>query len=282
MVTIKIPNSSNSLTELDLALKYKNGKYKYELEQSEKEILGFIYKTYDSVLGEPQDEFKSNMLKSESNHALYQAYTEIQIGGRLNELRSNLLLSVEKCPYCGISPADELDHYLPHSIYKAISIYSRNLIPICHTCNNLKRTSVNTICTSSFYHAYFESFPENPFLIAEINFIDNHLIVEFKIDNSFIKSPLIEKLNFQLTRTNLNYRLQKEVNTFLFDQRTSLDKIFTYEKANGIIDLFTQEYQKNKKIYGINFWKTTFLLSLSKCFLFCNGGFYDYYKSKGL
>jgi hypothetical protein len=46
-----------------------------------------------------------------------------------------------RCPYCGIPCRhNALDHYLERSTFPELSLYARNLIPCCGSCNSIKRT----------------------------------------------------------------------------------------------------------------------------------------------
>lgn len=277
MRNVFLPDNSTSMNELDTALKYQSGVYKYELEQSEIIIINNFYKKYDTLLGKNNDDFKSILLKEDTNNALHIAYNEIQLSGRLNSLRSKLLLAADRCPYCGISPVDELDHYLPKSVYKALSVYSRNLIPICHTCNNAKRTAIETGTTNSFFHAYFEVFPDLPAFIAEVSFENDILIINYKVDRTHIINDLGDKLDFQFHRTKLNARLLKETNNYIFDNKSAIELMFEMDNVNGVKKLFLKQYVESKEKYGVNYWKTSLLLSLSNCQAFCTGGFKEYF-----
>lgn len=277
MILISLPNKYNFIDHLNKAFRYKSGKYKYHITLNELQTILDLYKKYDLLLGQPDDDFKSINLSKQTNDALHNAYNEIQIGGRLSKLREEILLLVERCTYCGILPADELDHYLPKSTYKATSIYLKNLIPICHTCNNKKRTAVNIGGNTSFYHAYFEKFPDEPFFISEIDFSDGTLWANFKLNKDNISDDLCEKLNFQINRTDLETRLNKEINTFLFDIKESINDIFDTNGKNGVVERLLKQSLNYKNSYGVNYWKTVFLIGLSNCNSFCNGGFVRYY-----
>ncbi|QOG04878.1 HNH endonuclease [Flavobacterium sp. MDT1-60] len=202
----------------------------------------------------------------------------MQINGRLSNLRDNLLLSANRCPYCGILPADELDHYLPRSIFKGISVYCRNLIPICNKCNNSKRTASGV--NNSFFHAYFEKLPAIPVFVCETNFNNNMLVINYKVDKKHIKPDLGNKLDFQFTRTKLNNRLIKESNDYLFDLKASIELMYDSDNDNGVKKLLLKNHTDQSTKFGINFWKTAFLLSLSKCDDFCKGGFIEHFKKK--
>ncbi|WP_452221434.1 HNH endonuclease [Lacinutrix salivirga] len=278
MLKVKLPDDSNSMLDLEAALKYKNGSFKYELNKEEKLLLKDIYKKYDSKIGEPDDDFKSVLLQPKTNQALYEAYNEIQIQGRLKKLRNKILLSSEFCPYCGILPPDEIDHYLPRSIFKATSVYIRNLVPICHTCNNKKRIAFDDGSDKTFFHAYYVKFPDVPFFNAHVNFKKDILTVNFSIDKSNISKSLKNKLNFQITRTNLEERLRRQINIILFNDQESLDTIYESNGVDGVKKLLTRKHKQYQKVYGDNFWQTAFILSLSKCTEFCDGGFNAYYQ----
>lgn len=277
MRKVNLPDCSLAFIQLDRALKYRNGSYKHLLTEEEKNIIKKIYDKYDLLKGSIHDEFKSTLLQPSTNNALENAYSEVQIKGRLCDLRSYLLLLIDRCPYCGINPADELDHYLPKSTYQAVSIYPQNLIPICHTCNNAKRTAINNGDNKTFYNAYHESFPNVAVLIAETNFTGNNLIINFDIDSTLSNSELKEKLRFQFERSKLNERLLKEANTFIFDKKSSIEVFYDADPDNGVKKLFEKDYNEYLARYGLNHWKTALVLALSKCDNFCKGGFKKYF-----
>lgn len=124
---------------IDIALTYKDGEIKYQLSNDEKESISNIYALYNELEGRAHDELKGlRLFRQESLSAMYDAYGEVQINGRLSDYRSKILLSAKRCPCCSITSADEVDHYLPRSIFNVLSLYSKNLIPLCHQCNNKK------------------------------------------------------------------------------------------------------------------------------------------------
>lgn len=278
MRKLELPEKTNCLEHINIAFKYANGLSKYNIDEREQLIINEIYDIYDTLKGLPNDAFKSNLLSSYLNDALENSYNEIQEKGRLNDLRETLLLSVHRCPYCGIADADELDHFLPKSIYKAISIYNRNLIPLCHKCNNKKRTVAGTV-NKKFPHVYFDDYLVKYFFKAETQIKNNALIIEFKV----IRDNLLEEeyniLNFLFERINLNERLLKESNIYLSSFSISLEKSFLEFQIDGVREFLQSQYIENQKIFGINDWRTALILSLKLCDDFCNGGFRHYYKN---
>lgn len=61
------------------------------------------------------------------------------------------------CPLCGISIVTTVDHYLPKARYPIFSIYTKNLVPACDTCNKGKGSSVYKSKESQPLHPYFSS-----------------------------------------------------------------------------------------------------------------------------
>lgn len=279
MRKIDLPDNKTAIEELKTALTYKNGVAKYTLSKKEIVIINALYDKYDKLKGVADEDFKSINLVSDTNEAIYSAYNEVQEKNRLELLRSRILLSINRCPYCSISIADELDHHLPRSIYKAISVYSSNLIPLCHKCNNKKRTVTGENIEERFTHVYFDDFPEFPLLIADVEFKNKSLTCKFEITKTGITDLLYKQLDFQTKRIDLNKRLSREWNDYLTSFAVSLDIVYGDNNYNAVQDLFLKQSETNKKEFGINDWRTALTFSLSNCYEFCNGGFKEYYKN---
>lgn len=279
MRKINLPDSKTALEDLKTALTYKNGDAKYTLTDEELKIINDLYKNYDILKGVANKDFKSINLKLETNNAIYNAYSEVQEKNRLEDLRSRILLSINRCPFCGISVPDELDHHLPRSIYKAVSVYSSNLIPLCHKCNNKKRTVTGENIEQRFTHVYFDDFPDSPLLIADVTFKNGSLSCKFKINQKGISNLRYKQLNFQIERIDLNKRLRREWNDYLTSFAVSLEIVYGDSNFKAVQSLFLKQSETNKKDFGINDWRTALTYSLSNCLEFCNGGFKGYYKN---
>jgi len=277
MRKIDLPKNDTAIDELKEALTYKNGTSKHLLTSDEISIIESLYKKYDLLKGVADDDFKSIKLNSVTNNAIHVAYDEVQEKNRLKDLRAKILLAVNRCPYCGISVADELDHHLPCSIYKALSVYSSNLIPICHKCNNKKRTITGVNVKERFSHFYFDHFPSSPIFLAEVVFINNSLKIDFKIDDSNISPLLFEQLSFQIEKINLRKRLDKECNIYLSSFGIALNSIYGESNVAAVKDFLNSQAKENERIFGINDWRTALITSLTNCEDFCNGGFKHYF-----
>ncbi|WP_429144221.1 HNH endonuclease [Aeromonas veronii] len=261
---------------IDTALTYKNGEVKYALSDAEKVSIEKIYVLYDLLKGRSNDNLKGlNALSQESLTAMHDAYGEVQTNGRLSDYRSKILLSAKRCPCCSIIDADEVDHYLPRSIFNSLSLYSKNLMPLCHKCNNTKRTN-NDNGNNRFLHSYFAEVPDNEnFLIAITTITNGALTVDFEIKKTKnLSQPTYEMMKFQMGKVKLNARLKKEINIFLAPYPDMLEMIYnTKADAAKVSTFLIKSAHTFKKNFGLNDWRIALLFSLSNNNDFCEGGF---------
>lgn len=276
MWSLPLPDNENSREIITIALTYKNGDPKYQLEEEEYETLISTYERYEELNGKVHDDLLANTLSDETKQAIHDGYNEVQEKKRLTDYRSALLLSAERCPCCSISAADELDHHLPRSIYKSLALYSSNLVPMCHKCNNKKRVAAGTESSNSFLHIYYDQIPtEDRFLKANVELVDGKLKVSFEIENiESLDDDLYEMMTFQSTRVNLNDRLLKEINLFLTPFYVSMEPLYEItSEPNMIKNLLLAAEGKFNSTMGVNDWRSSLLYALAHNYEFCDGGF---------
>jgi len=278
MKKLNLPVNNKAIDELKQAFNYQDGSPKYIITDDEIEIIRTLYNKYEVLKGLPSDDFKSINLTPQINDSILSSYQEIQEKGRLKDLRSRLLLATTRCPFCGISSPDELDHHLPKTIFKALSLYSSNLVPMCHTCNNKKRTVTGEKEEERFIHVYYEDLPDTAIIKAITSFKDKKLSIEFEMDLSSLPILKAKQLSFQFERINLNFRLKKEVNVYLFSMIEALKDAYGIDKnISRVKDFLSRQALSNSKAFGINDWRAILLYSLSECDEFCDNGFEDYF-----
>lgn len=273
MWNLPLPDDSNSIEELTTALTYKTGVPKYSLLEGEVEIIQELYSLYHLQKGAPCRELLGVGLSDASKDALKNAYSEVQNSGRLSNLRSRLFLSAKKCPLCGIEAVTDLDHYLPESKYKGLAIYSRNLIPTCHKCNNKKRAAVG-VNGVGFLHLYYFEEPNDVFFVCDTDIVDGALSMIFKvIQVEGMIDEIYQSLIFQTNRINLDERLNAEANDLLGSMYTSFFLTYQSSGIGGLQNLLEQTAIDYRKRFGLNHWKSALLDSLSKNQSFINSGF---------
>lgn len=188
----------------------------------------------------------------------------------------------KKCPYCGIlrQEADELDHFLPRSIFPEFSVLPMNLIHACDKCNGSGNKGILVKDKSNnkrmFLNPYIDS------LIAKFSFIkctittdDIHLNTEFKINPKLkiinYNTYIIADNHFKQLKLNKRYGdLVEDDLMYKFRQKfVKLDRIrkVRHYKSNICLNDFLEFIQTkidecNKK--NINDWELIFWRKLKK------------------
>ena len=131
------------------------------LEDTDKPIIKKLYRDYEQRGGNVTDA-QLSMISDDKAKAIQGQYPKTYDGGALNYIRKELIAHAQLCPCCSNSSDFTLDHYMPQSSYKALSVCRLNLIPMCGVCNNLK----NGKTYSDFLHAYYDRVPEKGIIKA--------------------------------------------------------------------------------------------------------------------
>jgi len=270
------PNTTEVVSQLKTAMTYKKGKLKYLLTDDDIQVVQEFYKDYDYFNGQWHPQLRCGHLKTGFLDAMKNTYKEVQNGGRLASLRGSLLLGAEFCPFCGVGDPKTLDHYLPISVFQIFSIYPNNLVPICNTCNNIKRASGENV-DERFVHFYFDLLPDNfHFFDVTIKLIGSSLQFEFFIRNGKeLDNDIYKKLVFQIDKLELNSRLRKYITKYLNALGPSIQTVYESSGKVGVEKLLTSTANNIKKHDGINHWTYAVIFGLSKHQQFCDGGFYD-------
>jgi hypothetical protein len=274
MWTLPIPSADDVEADLTAALTYKNGQAVYLLSQAERRAIMAVYTAYDDLAGQPGPNLTHTDLGDQCCGAIEVAYNEVQAKGRLADLRARLLLAAENCPICGFGEPTQLDHYLPKATYKSLAIYPRNLVPCCGPCNTFK-LALDPARGHALVHAYYAELPDHAFLVADANYHDSGLTVEFRIDPANIDPGLVTALNFQLTRLKLNERYPKQINTFLFGLRTGLMDVAA--NADLLREFLQRTADSLAQDFGRNDWRPVLLAAIRECSEFCERGIFEYF-----
>ncbi len=220
-----------------------------------KERLITLYQSYDDQNGSVIGEQLATIDETEADQIL-NSYDKTYKNEELNYIRTELNENVYKCPYCGISEPEQLDHYMPKSKYKALAVCRMNLVPMCGVCNNKK----NDNNYSNFIHCYYQEYPANTqFLVADISIVENRFVVNFHFTG--IDDSLETKLNFQATTIELFERLQKQANVHIEDICSGSNATTTYE----LITYLRSKYNAEKSSKGLNDWRTVVIKGMIDC-----------------
>lgn len=273
MWKLNTPDIADASRELKTALTEGDGTRVHTITSSQLHGLLNLYARYDARGGQPFRSLLGTRFAEAFRTALHGAYDEVQEGGRLSNLRSRLKVAARKCPYCGFGEVSELDHHLPRSKYKLLAIYARNLIPCCHVCNHRKSALARQAPDAQIAHVYFEQFPAERFLIANVDISPSGLRAAFMIQRSAgMSAPLFARLQFQFERLDLNSRYQPEVDTLMGNLRRPIE-----DTARGGGDALRTWLAASRATFevefGLNDWRTALFDALARSDAFCNGGF---------
>ncbi|MHC2297932.1 hypothetical protein ACVJBD_002138 [Rhizobium mongolense] len=264
MWKMRLPAAGDLNAQLDAALIHVDGTVVYELSEDERQAVHDLYARYEELRGEPDQTLNPDALNACRN-ALHDAYGQVQLTGRLSTMRARLLDAASECPFCGAAPATTLDHHLPKGDYRSLSINPRNLIPSCQPCNRAKGT-LDPVAGEGIIHTYFETLPDQTFLVANPTYVDGALVISFSVDAEVAEPPLSGRLEFQIGRLKLNERLAKSINTFLFELKPGMELLREIPNWRQAIRTHLQKAGDSfDRSFGMNHWKAAVVRSLAAC-----------------
>ncbi|WP_396660063.1 HNH endonuclease signature motif containing protein [Methylobacterium bullatum] len=232
-----------------------------------------LYDVYEGNCGAACDALKGENLPALLLDAIQAAFEKTQEGRQLYSLRELLFNGVSHCPVCGIDPPTELDHQLPQSIFKPLSIHARNLVPLCHSCNHTKLAGFG-VGGRAFLHVYYDKLPDLDFLQANIAVNGNTLVATYSIDAAAALPPgFTDRLTGQMETLKLNQRYQQEVNTYISSHAAALHLTYGAIGQEGVVDLLRLQTRYETQAFHRNHWRPALLRALVQHNDFTSGGF---------
>jgi hypothetical protein len=279
MRSLPRPNRDDARAQLEKALEIyqrKGVQHGYAVSPEQLDNLIALYDAYDAAGGAPLEDLKGPKLAEELKAAIHDGYRFTQAGGKLEPIRTSLMSGVEHCPICGITGPRELDHYLPKSGYRTLAIYVRNLVPLCHDCNQSKSTQEAGQPEHQFVHPYFEELPDVQFLRATITLANGALTVDYDIDPAADLPEILQaRLSFQFERLKLNKRFQREINTYLTSHAVMLAMTFDAGGGESVSLFLNRQANVERRAFHRNHWRPVLLGALADHQAFCAGGFQE-------
>jgi hypothetical protein len=157
----------------------------------------------------------------------------------------------EYCPYCSFGEAETLDHFLPRSRFPEFSLFSRNLVPCCPTCNRIKTTKN----ANHAIHAYFDDINAR-IVFADVD-VSNAISASYRLNNRNGMDPdLFARCERQFEILNLARRWKKQASLTISDHRGSLRRTLEARGRDGLReDLLSQaeSYRENGGQNGFGF-----------------------------
>lgn len=269
------PDVTNVGEHLDVALNgAADDDHAFVLSGTDRTAILQLYRTYDEVLGRPEEQLLGNGISEACKNAVHAAYRHVREAGRLSALRAALKLGASECPYCGFGQIQDIDHHLAKAVFKLLSIYAVNLIPCCATCNRYKPKLPSKGPEEHLINVYLEELPDTDFFVAE-TMVDpgmGALYVTFKpVETAGMSGELYARLQHHMEVFRLNDRYRAQVNIYLSSHQVAFENMFDSQGEQGVRSYLQQNVDKSP--FGRNDWRTALMRGLSENDEFCSGGF---------
>lgn len=214
----------------------KNGKNELQYDKIEAELIEdeqWYIDNFDQLI-----KFETSLSTEGIEDKIHDKYPEYNKPKTLKKYRLKLYeLAKERCPICDCSFAYSqvnLDHVLPKSKYKALSITPINIVPICNRCNIRKNNKLGDKVFSPYFHEY----DLTALLCAKIvlkNTDEDNMSIVIEVDESKKSTYGVEKDFDNIVEDISRYGI--------LSKYSSLATIFLYE----IIDYFKKMTSLSKK-----------------------------------
>ncbi|MFI7516543.1 HNH endonuclease [Micromonospora echinofusca] len=202
----------------------------------------------------------------ETKKALVRNYNSLDTGGSHGDLRSRILglARNSRCPYCRRVDVVTLDHYLPKNSWPELSVFSRNLIPVCMECNWKKLNKVG-IGLDRFIHPYFDSLPAASVLFADVLDAKGRIAVAYRIDASEqVPEELLRAWSFHFAELGLAdvYAADAVEEVAVLAETV---RILSEGGASsvGIDEHVEIQLRSLERVQGLNHWKPVLYKSIS-------------------
>ena len=161
------------------------------------------------------------------------------------------------CPSCGLLPANTIDHYIPKELYPDFSIYSKNLIWTCGTCNGKKSQYWKEQTYRGVINFYIDNIPSFNFLGCDITSDNGILKATYFLKNYKLTNHPNIVMHFDKLKILNIYKdhIPTKLGEIVADLRSYKGKV-DKKKVKGI--LLTQYFQRRKD-FGVNDWKAGLL-----------------------
>lgn len=251
----------------------KNRKYRDVLIP----ITDFVAKRYKEYVDNKNnlEKMSSANISSARREALTKCY--LSPTSVLNKLKEKIVYpdldDFDACPYCDIGEPKTIDHYLPKEEFPEYAVFSKNLVPVCSVCNsNYKKTYWIKDGKRLFFNPYFDSIPDEEFLLVELD-IDGGIKIDYQasdVPNEYEFSGLF-KNHFEKLALNKRYKIKAAAE--ISRKRRTLKRLYNNKSWQGVSSMLSNELDKLEEEFSKNHWKTSLYKALSKSKDFCDKGF---------
>ncbi|MDC5819503.1 HNH endonuclease [Vibrio europaeus] len=196
---------------------------------------------------------------NESDALVYMYEGSSKIVSALKEsIKNNQEIHLRQiCPSCGLLPANTVDHYIPKELYPDFSIYSKNLIWTCATCNGRKLQYWKEPNYRGIINFYVDEIPTFNFINCDVKISNGILsavysLKEYKLTNY----PNIVK-HFDRLRVLDVYKehMPSKLGEIVADLSSYKGKV----NSKDVKRILLTQYFQRRRDFGVNDWKACLL-----------------------
>jgi 5-methylcytosine-specific restriction endonuclease McrA len=222
------------------------------------------YRAYGNT-GDTVSQLVPITVSNDQARALRTNFTHTYEGKCLYGLRSEVLARSDtwggRCPFCTSGRVgNDLDHYLPRSVFPEFSVLSINLVPICKRCNELKGADDATKGQACL-HAYLDSGPGYAYLVAEITGPPLRLAYRLQLDGS--AGAVEGRVQYQFDSLQLAEYWRVEGLCEVTSLREMIRALDVEMDASDLRMMAARQASLSVDDYGLNHWRTAIFRTLS-------------------
>lgn len=177
-----------------------------------------------------------------------------------------------RCPFCNYGPVEDLDHYLPKSLYPGISVKPENLVGCCKRCNKLKDNISPTSPNDGFLHPYFNTANNAVWLMARVHESAPASITFHTAASAELSPALNNRIAHQFSVLKLGQLYSDVAADEIADNMDVLDDVY-HDGASHSVAAHLARQARSCRSANMNSWRAAMYDALAESDWYCNGGF---------
>lgn len=168
------------------------------------------------------------------------------------------------CQNCTIGEVGSFDHILPQSEFPEFIVHPKNLFPSCTICNSKKNKNWRINNKKIYTNLYLDVLPTEQYLFVDINIIANTISINYKLENidNKINPDIFNMLKKHYESLDLFDRFKNNSDNVISELINSLNTFKYGMEIDNLKTICIESKNKQKKVYGNNYWKIILELTL--------------------